>query len=98
MSPISIKIQKIVMLIPGINPVCLAIWLYNSFFIVTSYKTILRSISIVFTSSVPLAILQVIISYYLPLWGTVIGYINSYIIPLILGYRLIRLQEELMDR
>lgn len=97
MKPVDIKIQKIIMYIPGINIFCLSIWFYNSFFFNKIKNTRIQSLIIVITSSVPLVILQMIVEFYLVDVGYYLGFLNSYLIPLLMGYRFVKLQEELLE-
>lgn len=96
MKPISIKAQKIIMYIPGINIFCIVIWLYNSFFYDENQSTLKQSLLIIFTSAVPLAVLQTALGFYFPKIGEVLGVLNSYLIPLFIGYRLVKYQEKIM--
>ena len=93
--PVSVKTQRILMYLPGANILCTPIWIYNSFYFNEHISTNLKSLFIVFSSSVPLMFLQVIVEYYWPMTGKVIGYVNAYLIPYLIGFRLAKYQEEL---
>lgn len=97
LKPISIKMQKIIMFIPGINIFCLPIWLYNSFFYNKKHNTLLRSLYIIFSSTVPLMVLLIAVSYYFPATSDFLRKLNGYFMPLLLGYRLVKYQESLLN-
>ena len=86
------------MYLPGVNILCMPIWIYNSFYFNKQASTNTKSLYIVFSSSVPLMLLQVIAEYYLPMVGRIIGYINAYLVPLLIGCRLAEYQHELEKR
>jgi len=98
MKPVSVKMQKTIMYLPGVNIFCMPIWIYNSFYFNKQASTNAKSLYIVFSSSVPLMFLQIIVEYHLPTIGRIIGYVNAYLIPLLIGYRLAKYQEELEKR
>ena len=95
MKPISTKIQEKIMFIPYLNYANIPILLYNSIFFLKSVHTSLKSLWIFFSTCLPLIIAQQCFFVILPTVGVVIFYVNAYIIPVILGYRFIRLQKNL---
>ena len=82
------------MFIPYVNYANLFIWGYNRTFF---YKKapVLQDFWIFFSSCLPLAILAQLLYRFFPTVGTVMTYINAYVIPLLWGYRFANLQEEL---
>ena len=95
MKPVTIKVQKIIACIPGLNILCIPIWLYNSFYYERAQSTLFRSLTIILSSAALLTLLQMLGDFYLPNVGRLLGSINSYLIPAIIGFRLIKLQEKI---
>ena len=80
MKPVPIKLQKAILLIPGINILCLPIWFYNSFIYDKKNDTLFQTLIIIFSSSVPLVLLQMMFDYYFNSICSILGMINSYLI------------------
>lgn len=89
MKPISTQIQKIIAIIPGVNILCLPIWLYNTHFFKSIPGIKWRSLWIIFSSGVPLTLAEVLISDLSKHVAIVIGYLTF----LLIGWRLSKLQE-----
>ncbi len=94
---VSLKKQKILMFIPFANAFILFVWLYNYSKTQRDTSVFLRSVLIIFTATVPLAILQIILERAFPNIRTVLGYIMAYLIPLSMAFCLIRFQERLYE-
>ena len=93
MKPVSIKAQKIIMLIPGLNILCVAIFVYNSFgakFTLTDY---LRSWLFLLFPAVFVAIVFEIVFLCFPGSISILGHIRNYLVCLIVGLRLVKYQE-----
>ena len=93
MKPISIKAQRIIALVPGLNLLCLPIFIYNSFLAKFTLKDYLRSwIYFVFPAAFVVILCKIII-YYLPTIGVAFSYICTYVSLLVVGLRLTEYQE-----
>lgn len=93
MKPISIGMQRIIALIPGLNLLCLPIFLYNSLVAKFSFKDYLRSWVFYLFPAVLLAVLCELIVPFLPTAGVLVGHAFNYVICLLVGYRLAAFQE-----
>ena len=95
MKPISVRTQKTMSYLPGVNQFCMYIWIYNCFYFKKYTSITAKSLFIVFSSSAPLMFFQMMIELYWPLGGKVVKYAIAYLIPLLIGYRLAMYQEVL---
>ena len=93
MKPISIKMQKSIALIPGLNLLCLPIFIYNSLVAKFTLKDYLRSWIFYLFPAVLLGILRELAVPLLPTAGVLAGHIFNYVICLLVGYRLAAFQE-----
>lgn len=92
---ISKKIQLLITCIPYVNCFMIFIWLYNCYHSTDSAKIFPKSLLIVFLHSIPLVILQIIVSSIFVKFGPIIDSIMFYCIPLSIGLGLIRYQIKL---
>ena len=95
MKQISIDAQRRIMFIPFVNVANLFIWLYNSRNAYNTVNTLPRTLLILFSSTLPLEIISIIVSNLSPTIGDVLGCLNVYLGPLVASYRFIKYQEEL---
>lgn len=95
MNKVSLITQKKIIWIPAINWFCLFVWVYNNWCDRYSLKKLPRELWIIFSSSLPLVFIQLIVCYIFPMIGHILYYINGYIIPLIMGIRFIKYYEAL---
>ena len=95
MKQVSINTQKRLLFIPYLNISILFLWLYNCICIKNKVSRVSKTLWILFSTAIPLCGLQIIVSSCYSSVGDVLEYINAYIIPLIIGYRLIRYQTVL---
>mgnify|MGYP003308138244 CR=1 FL=1 len=92
MKPVSINTQKRLLYIPYLNISILFIWLYNCVVTKDAASRVPKTLWIIFSSALPLSILQIIVVSYCPFTGNILAIINAYIIPLVIGHRLIQFQ------
>ena len=95
MKPVSIATQKKLLWIPIVNISILYIWIYNAFMLKVRCMDVLKSNLVMFACAIPGAILMLLVSNYYPALEELMSVICSYLIPLCLGYGLIRFQESL---
>ena len=98
MGAVSIKTQEKIMFIPWLNVMNIFFWFWNSISIYRTVRTLPRTIWIMFSSSLPLIILQLVVSRFHNTAGLVISYANIYFIPLLLSYRFIKYQKLIDNR
>lgn len=92
---ISVKCQKIIMFIPLVNFSILFIWLYNYAKTQTEYKVFSKSLLIIFISTIPLEIVNMIICKSLIRFENItniINFIMQYLVGISLGFALIKYQ------
>ena len=97
MKPISTKAQKIIALVPGLNLLCLPIFIYNSFFVKFTFKDYLRSWIYFVFPALLVVIARKIIVYIFPAICVGFEYICTYLILFIVGLRLVEYQEHYME-
>ena len=98
MKKISIRTQKIIKYIPFLNCLILFIWLFNCNHMKTDYMVFLKSLLLIFATSIPLAVLQIILSKMLIEFIVIQQVLNAifmYLIPFAIGSVLIKYQEKL---
>lgn len=95
MMPVSLKIQKILMIIPGLNMVCLPIGLYNICYYGRFRDARWKVLFIAFTSAVPLFLLDIFVSDVIPGMYDLSHFLIGYILPFLIAFRLIHYQEKL---
>ena len=83
------------MIIPGLNMLCLPIWLYNSYYYKKNRDTKWQTLFIVFTSAVPLFLLDVFISEVIPGMNGFSYFAIGYLLPFLISFRLIKYQEKI---
>ena len=83
------------MYIPFVNFVIPLIFLYNTHLCYKKSLSRVRVFWIFFSSCLPPIILCQFIYGFHPILGTILDYVNAYAIPLLLGRRFTKLQEEL---
>ena len=93
MKPIPIKAQRIIAFIPGLNLLCLPIFIYNSFFTKFTLKDYLWSWVFLLFPAVFLGILREIVVTLFPATGVIVSHAFNYIILLLAGHRLVEFQE-----
>ena len=97
---IPLRIQNILKYIPFLNCLILFFWLYNYSLTEKNPKVFMKSLMIIFGVSIPIVILQILISkiiaeYFLVL--TILNYLTTYVIPFIVGYALIKYQKRVLE-
>lgn len=98
---ISVHTQKIIKYIPFLNCLILFIWLFNCNRMKIDYMVFLKSLLLIFATSIPLAILQIILSKMLIEFLAVQHVLNGifiYLIPFVVGSALIKYQEKLIEQ
>ena len=93
MRPVSLDIQKKIVYWPGINIFIIPIWLYNCCVLGCLHRFMFKTLFIFFSSAIPLIALQIIAYYSFPQIYEIISLIVGLSVPIIIGTRLIRLQE-----
>ena len=96
MKPISTEAQRIIAWIPGLNLLCLPMFIYNSFFAKFTFKDYLRSWRYLVFPAIIVAILQKTIICIFPSISIGFEYTCTYLILLIVGLRLVDYQEHYM--
>lgn len=96
MKKISIETQKKMMYIPYINILNMFIWLYNCISLKPPRNCVPKTLTILFVNSLPLLLLQIILSNIWPAVANILTYINAYLIPLLISRGLINYQEDLL--
>lgn len=98
---VSLRIQKILMLIPFVNCVVPYIFLFNCIRTSNGQKVVLRSLLILFGLLIPIAVAQRLlykaISQY-ELLLTIINPIIIYIILFVIAFTLIKCQEKYLGK
>lgn len=95
MKQIPLKTQRIIMFIPYLNILNLPFWLFNSINLDLPYRGVPQTFFIMLKCGLPLVLLQLLLyKIYAPA-GNILGYINAYLAPLLIGHALIKLQEKL---
>lgn len=95
---VSLKAQRIIVYIPIINYSLLFIWLYNYSKRDRDYNVFLKSLIVVFKFTLPIVIIQIIISmtlYNFPIIISATNILEIYLVPFSLGMGLIKHQETL---
>lgn len=93
MKPIPIRVQKIIAYIPGVNLLCLAIFVYNSFCVKFTLKDYLRSWKFLVFPAILLLVFREIVIYNFPAVSAVFGNICNYLILVVVGLQLVKYQE-----
>ena len=94
MKPISLDTQKKIVFIPYANIAVPFIWVFNCVAQTRTVTVFLRTFFIVFSTVIPLFIFQVYLSGY-PKMDFIRVLITGYLIPVVIGVRLIRYQDSL---
>ena len=95
MKPVSVELQMKIMYIPCVNYVIPFIFLYNTHLFYEKSLSRIRVLWIFFSSCLPFIMLSLLAYRVFPVIGTILAYVNAYVIPLLWGYRFTKLQEEL---
>ena len=95
MNIVPIKTQRIIMYIPYVNVLNIFFWLYNSLNMNIPYRGVPQTLKVFMMSSIPLVVLQTVLSNINGNLGIILGYLNGYLIPLFIGMGLIKYQERL---
>ena len=99
-SLISIRVQSILMCVPLLNCLVLFAWLYNYGHSVTNRTVFAKSLLVIFFSTIPLVILQILLSKIFANQAIILSVINSlmtYFIPFSMSFNLIRYQKKVLD-
>lgn len=94
---VSLRIQKILMLIPFVNCVVPYIFLFNCIRTPNGQKVVLRSLLILFGLLIPIAVAQMLLYKAISQYELVLTIINPiiiYIILFIIAFTLIKCQEK----
>ena len=97
--PVSLHVQRVLNFIPLVNSLILFIWLYNFSCSNKEYRIWKKSLINIFCVSVPIAILQIVISKAFeafPIVVTIVDFMALYMIPFTIGTILIKHQEEMI--
>ncbi len=95
---VSLKTQRKIAFIPIINFSLLFIWLYNYSKRDRDYNVFFKSLIVVFKFTLPIVIIQIIISitlYDFPIIISATNILEIYLVPFSLGMGLIKYQETL---
>lgn len=87
------------MFLPFINFLILFVWLYNYSHTEKNSKIFMKSLFIIFCTCIPMIILQILFSKLLSRYTIVLNIVNAcaiYVIPLVLGYSLIKYQKKVI--
>jgi len=100
MEKVSLRAQRVLMVIPIANAFGLFVWLYNYSRSERKQGVFFKSLLILFASVIPLAILEIVLSRIFSEQQVVLSVLNLlfiYLIPFVMDFFLIRYQESLKD-
>ena len=96
---ISIKFQEVIMFVPFLNCFVLFIWLYNYSRMEKNTKIFSKSLCILFLSTIPIVILQIIFQKIFVDYNvliSVLDYLMLYIIPFSMAFNLVHFQKNIL--
>ena len=96
---ISLKAQKIIVVIPFLNCLILFVWIYNYARMPADFKIFARSWLVIFASAIPLVIVQIILSKIQiqpETLSEVINLLFIYLVPFAVGIGLICYQKKVL--
>lgn len=97
MKTIPLKIQKVIVFIPLINPLILPIWIYNFIRIQESFSVLMKSLLIILGVMLPCAAVMFGIQAIFSPESIITEIVNCfmlYVTPLLMGLALIRYQDD----
>lgn len=93
---ISLRVQRIISFIPFVNASVLFMWLYNYRSAVNDSKVFAKSLLVIFATTLPLALLQMMFQQLLESQGNMINLLAVYLIPLSMASGLIHFQKNIL--
>lgn len=98
---ISLRIQRIIMLIPFVNFFILFIWLFNYSRIPSNFKLFFKGFFVAIAYAIPFIALNILLSRLftqLEILLVIENIIGLYITPFQIGFGLIKCQEKYLDQ
>ncbi len=97
---IPVKLQKRLIFIPFLNATVLFIWLYNYYRGVNDFRVFKKSLFVLFATTLPIAVLQIILTSAFSQYAGVVSlidYLSIYCTPLSMAYGLVRFQTKIFE-
>ena len=93
MFDITLEMQRFLMFVPILNIIHPLVWINNCYYFSYSEKTFWSGLLYGYLHCLPFAILQFLLSQFVPGIADFTGYLIMYLSPLTFGYGLVRFQE-----